>query len=214
MLPLKVLVADDHRLFRQGLVSLMHTREDLVQVIGEACSGHEAVRMAFELRPDVVLLDIYMPDSSGLEAARQIRRDMPDVAVVMLTSSDRDEHLYEAMHLGAAGYLLKDLDASELFDLLEGVAEGETALTRAMATRLLKAMAHQAETAEENHTALSEREVDVLRLVAQGYSNPQIAQELFISVNTVKSHIKNILMKLNLENRTQVARYAVETGLV
>jgi DNA-binding NarL/FixJ family response regulator len=214
MLPLKVLVADDHRLFRQGLVSLMHTREDLVQVIGEACSGHEAVRMAFELRPDVVLLDIYMPDSSGLEAARQIRRDMPGVAVVMLTSSDRDEHLYEAMHLGAAGYLLKDLDASELFDLLEGVAEGETALTRAMATRLLKAMAHQAETAEENHTALSEREVDVLRLVAQGYSNPQIAQELFISVNTVKSHIKNILMKLNLENRTQVARYAVETGLV
>jgi DNA-binding NarL/FixJ family response regulator len=214
MLPLKVLVADDHRLFRQGLVSLMHTREDLVQVIGEACSGHEAVRMAFELRPDVVLLDIYMPDSSGLEAARQIRRDMPDVAVVMLTSSDRDEHLYEAMHLGAAGYLLKDLDASELFDLLEGVAEGETALTRAMATRLLKAMAHQADAAEENHTALSEREVDVLRLVAQGYSNPQIAQELFISVNTVKSHIKNILMKLNLENRTQVARYAVETGLV
>ena len=214
MFPLRVLVADDHRLFRQGLVSLMNTRRDLVQVIGEASSGREAVLLARQLKPDVVLMDIYMPGGNGLEAAHAIRHEQPGVAIVMLTSSELDEHLFEAVRLGAAGYLLKDLDAGELFDLLDGVSRGEAAMTRAMAARLLKGIADKNQPYDDCQEPLSEREIDVLRLVAQGYSNPQIADELHISINTVKSHIKNILNKLNLENRTQVAAFAVQSGLV
>jgi DNA-binding NarL/FixJ family response regulator len=214
MLPLKVLVADDHRLFRQGLISIMRTRPDLVQVIGEACSGREAVEQAERLLPDVVLMDVYMPDCNGLQAAQMIRARQPQVAVVMLTSSELDEHLYEAVRLGAAGYLLKNLDATELFDLLLGVERGEAAMTRAMAARLLKGVANQSINSTRGEIALSEREIEVLRLVARGASNPQIAEELCITVNTVKSHLKNILEKLQLENRTQIAAYAVQTGLV
>jgi two-component system, NarL family, nitrate/nitrite response regulator NarL len=214
MLPLKVLVADDHRLFRQGLISIMRTRPDLVQVIGEACSGREAVEQAERLLPDVVLMDVYMPDGTGLQAAQIIRDRLPQIAVVMLTSSEQDEHLYEAVRLGAAGYLLKNLDATELFDLLLGVEHGEAAMTRAMAARLLKGVASQSINSARGEIALSEREIEVLRLVARGASNPQIAEELCITVNTVKSHLKNILEKLQLENRTQIAAYAVQTGLV
>ena len=214
MFPLKVIVADDHRLFRQGLVSLMKTRQDLVEVIGEASSGREAVSLAHRLRPDVVLMDILMPDGDGLSAAQSIRRELPQISIVMLTSSELEEHLFEAVRLGAAGYLLKDLDAGELFDLLDGVSRGEAALTRAMAARLLKGMSDRSTISAAGQETLSEREVEVLRLVAQGYSNPQIAEELYISINTVKSHIKNILTKLNLDNRTQVATFAVQHGFM
>lgn len=214
MLPMRVIVADDHRLFRQGLISLMSTRPDLVDVIGQASTGQDAVALARRLIPDAVLMDVYMPGGDGLQAAQAIRRELPQVAVVMLTSSEADEHVYEAMRLGAAGYLLKNLDASELFELLSDVAEGETAITRAMAARLLKGFAAHSVREERGEEQLTERETDVLRLVARGYSNPQIADELFISVNTVKSHLKNILTKLQLENRTQVAAYAVQVGLV
>jgi DNA-binding NarL/FixJ family response regulator len=214
MFPLRVIVVDDHKLFRQGLVSLMKTRSDLVQVVGEASSGREAVALTRHLQPDVVLMDIYMPDGDGIQAASIICHEMPDVSIIMLTSSDEDRHLFEAMQLGAVGYLLKDLDAAELFDLISGVPRGECAITRAMAARLLKGMARGGEANAGLPEPLSEREIEVLQLVAQGYSNPQIAEELCISINTVKSHIKNILGKLQLENRTQVATYAVQTGLV
>ncbi len=214
MLPLRVLVADDHRLFRQGLIGLMKTRRDLVEVVGEAATGSEAVRLAQYLRPDLVLMDIAMPEGDGLHAARVIRQTLPDVAVVMLTASELDEHLYEAVRLGAAGYLLKNLDAEELFDLLVGVARGEAALTRAMAARLLKNVARHTMDAETGAETLSAREVEVLRLVARGASNPQIAEALCITVNTVKVHLRNILDKLQLENRTQAAAYAVQSGLV
>jgi DNA-binding NarL/FixJ family response regulator len=214
MLPLRVLVADDHRLFRQGLIGLMKTRRDLVEVVGEAATGSEAVRLAQYLRPDLVLMDITMPGGDGLHAARVIRQTLPDVAVVMLTASELDEHLYEAVRLGAAGYLLKNLDAEELFDLLVGVARGEAALTRAMAARLLKNVARHTMDAETGAETLSAREVEVLRLVARGASNPQIAEALCITVNTVKVHLRNILDKLRLENRTQAATYAVQSGLV
>lgn len=213
MLPLKVLVADDHRLFRQGLISLMKTRPDLVQVVGEASTGRQAVQMAHLLQPDVVLMDIYMPEQDGLQAARELRHALPKVAVVMLTSSEQDEHLYEAMRLGAAGYLLKELDACELFDLLAGVERGEVAITRPMATRLLHDVARRAGRQERIEVTLTERELEVLRLVARGASNSHIADELCITINTVKSHLKNILSKLQLENRTQVAAYAVQAGL-
>ena len=205
---IKVLIADDHKLFRQGLIGLMRTREDLVQVIGEASTGIEAVQFAEQLRPDVILMDIYMPEMDGLEAAKEIRSRFPEIAIVMLTSSERDGHLYEAVQIGIAGYLLKSLDAAELFDLLSGVVKGETALTRAMAGKLLKAVANRLADGEKGEQALTERELYVLRLVASGATNSEIAEKLSISINTVKSHLKNILEKLQLENRTQAAIWA------
>lgn len=213
MTPLKVLVADDHRLFRQGLISLMKTRPDLVEVVGEAETGSEAVELTRHLNPDMVLMDIYMPNGNGLQAAKCILKQTSQVAVVMLTSSDLDEHLYEAVSLGVSGYLLKNLDAEELFDLITGVGRGEAAMTRAMAARLLKGVANRSNASHEEDV-LTEREIEVLRLVAQGASNPQIAKALCITVNTVKTHLRNILDKLNVENRTQAAAYAVQSGMV
>ncbi|KAA0276638.1 MAG: response regulator transcription factor [Anaerolineales bacterium] len=211
---IKVLIADDHKLFRQGLIGLMKTREDLVEVIGEAETGEEAIQLAERLNPDVILLDIYMPQTDGLQAAKEIRQRFPHIAVVMLTSSERDGHLYEAAQLGVAGYLLKSLDANELFDLLHGVTHGEPAMTRAMASKLLKSVANRMANEDKGEQSLTERELFVLRLVASGASNQEIADKLTISVNTVKSHIKNILEKLHLENRTQAATYALKHGLV
>jgi DNA-binding NarL/FixJ family response regulator len=213
-LPLRVVVADDHRLFRQGLIGLMHTRRDLVRVIGEASTGAEAVDLAEELRPDLVLMDISMPGLDGLQAARALRQARPEVAIVMLTASELDVHLYEAVQLGVSGYLLKSLDAEELFELLEAVARGEAALTRAMAARLLKSVAWHSANPDGVAEVLTEREIDVLRLVAGGLSNPQIAARLCITVNTVKVHLRNILDKLQLANRTQIATYALQNGLV
>lgn len=211
---IRVLIADDHKLFRQGLIGLMKTREELVEVIGEAETGEEAVRLAGELHPDVILMDIYMPQMDGLQAAKEIHIRFPAIAIVMLTSSERDGHLYEAVQVGVSGYLLKSLDASELFDMLTGVVNGETAMTRSMAGKLLKVVANRMADEEKGEQALTERELFVLRLVASGASNQEIAQKLSISVNTVKSHLKNILDKLQLENRTQAATYALKHGLI
>jgi len=211
---IKVLIADDHKLFRQGLIGLMKTRDDLVEVIGEAETGEDAVRQAEQLHPDVILMDIYMPHGDGLQAAKEIRSRFPEIAIVILTSSERDGHLYEAVQIGVSGYLLKSLDANELFELLSGVVKGEIAMTRAMAGRLLKAVANRAVDGEKGEQSLTERELFVLRLVASGASNMEIAQKSSISVNTVKSHLKNILEKLQLENRTQAATYAMKHGLV
>lgn len=214
MLPLKVMVVDDHKLFRQGLIGLMNTRPDIVQVIGEAGTGSEAFDLAQGLKPDVILMDILMPDGDGLQIAALIRKTLPQIAIVMLTSSELDEHLYQAVRIGVAGYLLKTLDADELFNLLIGIAHGEAAMTRAMAARLLKDVAKRAVHSEDGQAALTEREIQVLRLVAQGSSNPEIAENLCISINTVKTHLSSILHKLQLENRTQVATYAVQSGLL
>ena len=212
-IPLNVLIADDHRLFRQGLIGLMGTRPDLVHVVGEASTGNEAISLTEHYRPDVVLMDISMPDGDGLHAAAQIRQQMPNVRIVMLTASESDEQLLQAVRLGVSGYLLKSLDASELFDILDGVSHGEPALSRATAARLLKGMTRQDTTTSADLVNLTEREIEVLRLVAHGSSNPEIAATLCISVNTVKVHLRNLLHKLQLDNRTQAATYAVQTGL-
>lgn len=213
-MPIRVLLADDHKLFRQGMISLMRTHEDLVEVVGEAETGEEAIQLTEKLSPDVVLMDIYMSQMDGLQAAKEIRTRFPKVAIVMLTSSERDGHLYEAVRLGVAGYLLKSLDADELFELLEGVTRGEAAMTRSMAMRLLKGVADRMVDGESGEEALSEKELLVLRFVASGASNAEIAESLSISINTVKSHLKNILEKLQLANRTQAATYALKHGLV
>ena len=211
---IQVLIADDHKLFRQGLISLMKTRPDLVNVIGEAKNGKEAIQMAGEFKPDVILMDIYMPEGDGLQATKTIRKKYPDIAVVILTSSEKDGHLYEAVQLGVSGYLLKSLDADELFSMIEGVTKGEAAMTKSMATRLLKGVAQRVAQEESGDVSLTEKELLVLRLVASGASNPEIAENLSISINTVKSHIRNILEKLHLTNRTQAATYAIKRGLV
>ncbi len=213
-MPIKILIADDHTLFRQGLMGMMETREDLVQVVGAAATGREAVQLAEQLQPDVILMDISMPDGNGLQATQEIRARFPNIKIVMLTSSESDEHLYEAVQLGASGYLLKNLDAAQLFDLLSGVMRGEAAMTPEMASRLLKGIAKRSAHPEEGEEALTERELIVLRLVAVGATNSDIAEKLCISVNTVKTHIRNILDKLQLENRTQAANYAMDRGLV
>lgn len=210
---IRLLIADDHKLFRQGLISLMKTREDLVQVVGEAKTGSEAVLLAEKLNPDIVLLDIYMPDQNGLQAARDIKAHSPEVNIVILTSSEDDDHLNEAVDVGVSGYLLKNLDADELFDLLDGIRKGEAAITRSMAARLLKTVAHSWDK-DPNSGDLTDREIDVLRLVARGLSNSYIADELCVSINTVKTHLKNILNKLDLENRTQAAAYAFKSGII
>lgn len=213
-LPMRAVVADDHNLFRQGLIGLMDTRPDLVEVVGQAATGREAVALARELKPDIVLMDIAMPDGDGLQATGVIRQELPETAVVMLTASDADENLQEAVRLGASGYMLKSLDADELFELIAGVARGEAAITRTMAARLLKGLAAETEDTALAEDLLTEREIEVLRLVAQGVSNPDIAERLFITVNTVKTHLRNILEKLQVDNRTQAATYAVQKGLI
>lgn len=214
MLPMRVLVVDDHRLFRQGLISLMGTRPDLVEIVGQAETGREAILLIEQLRPDLVLMDIYMPDGDGLIATKKIRREYPNVKIVMLTASEDDAHVHDAVKLGVVGYLMKSLDAGELFDLIEGVERGEAAMTRAMAARLLKSVARRSIDEGKGEEALTEREVEVMRLLAHGASNPQIAEELNISINTVKTHISHILAKLQLENRTQAAAYAVQKRIV
>lgn len=210
---IRVLIADDHKLFRQGLISLMNTREDFVEVVGEVETGSDAVKMAKKLKPDIVLMDIYMPEGNGLDAARAIREQAPGVEIVMLTSSEEDEHLKEAVGIGVSGYLLKNLDRDDLFDMLGGVEKGEAAMTRTMAAKLLKTTAQERAATAEGEK-LTEREVEVLQQVARGASNADVAEKLGITINTVKTHLKHIYNKLKIENRTQAARYAMKTGLV
>jgi DNA-binding NarL/FixJ family response regulator len=213
-LPLKTIVADDHRLFRQGLISLMNARPDLVTVIGEAEHGAEAVEMCERLQPDLVMMDILMPQMDGLQAAKRILKLNPNTAIIMLTASSSNEHLGDALDIGVSGYLQKNLDSNELFDLILGITDDKVAITNTTASQIMKNMGfgrgRQSTTAEQ----LTSRELEVLRLAATGISNPQIAARLQISVNTVKAHIKSILDKLNLENRTQLAAYATRKGLI
>jgi DNA-binding NarL/FixJ family response regulator len=214
--PLRVLLVDDHILFRRGVQAVLATRPD-VEVVGEAADGLEAVAMARQTVPDVVLMDIKMPRCDGLEATRVIKQEMPHVNVFMLTVSENDEDLFEAIGSGAQGYLIKDLKAHQLFDALEGVVRGEAAFSGMIAARILKEFEKTGKGAGEvlgGTEPLTGREIDVLQLVAEGKSNQEIAQSLVISESTVKNHLRNILGKLHLRNRIQAAVYAVRQGLV
>ncbi|HJX38666.1 MAG TPA: response regulator transcription factor [Anaerolineae bacterium] len=214
--PLRVLLVDDHILFRRGVQAVLAARPDM-EVVGEAGDGLEAVALARETMPDVILMDIAMPGCNGLEATRRIKQEMPSVKVFMLTVSDHDEDLFEAIKSGAQGYLTKDLKAQQLFDALEGVARGEAAFSGLIAAKILREFEKSSSGTEEQLEAtdpLTRREIEVLQLVAQGKSNQEIAQSLVISESTVKNHLRNILGKLHLRNRVQAAVYAVRQGLV
>lgn len=210
----RVLIVDDHDLFRDGIASLLRARG--YEVVGEASDGLEAVARARELKPELVLMDIRMPNMSGLEATRLIKAEFPDAKVVILTVSDEEDDLFEAIKSGASGYLLKNLKADVFFGLIAGVASGDAPFSPKMATKMLKEFSRKPDTPktkETQHQSLTDRETEVLRLVADGRGNKEIAAELFITESTVKYHLRNILDKLHLENRFQVIAYAARRGL-
>jgi len=213
---MRVLIADDHPLFRDGLRSLLEARG--IEVVGEARNGREATDQARRLTPDVVLMDLAMPEVNGLAATRLISAELPAIKVVILTASEDDADLFEAIKSGAQGYLFKNLDSAEFFRLLEGVAHGEPALTPGLARKLLGEFARPApapRTPVEPPSELTEREREVLDLLIQGVTtNRELAERLVVTENTVKYHLRNILDKLHVQNRAQVVAYAVRQGMV
>ena len=212
---IRVLLVDDHLLFRKGLARLLDAQPDF-EVVGEAADGLEAIEQTWLLRPDLVLMDIRMPNCNGLEATRRIKDQMPDVHVVMLTVSDDEQDLTTAVRQGADGYLLKDLMPETLFQQLRGLMSGEAPISRGMTGKLFRQLAQRSQpTVQPAATAvLSERECQVLALIVQGCSNQEIGEELGIARNTVKNHLRSILAKLGVRNRAQAAAYAVSQGLV
>lgn len=205
---MRVLLVDDHALFREGLVSLLRTRG--IEVAGEASDGAEAIALARELAPDAILMDLTMPGMGGLEATRVITAEFPEIKIVMLTVSEADEDLFEAIRSGAHGYLVKSTPSADFFELLEALDRGETPLSRGLAGKIVRYLASGG---ASDTAPLTPREDQVLRLVAGGRTNHDIAEELSISDATVKFHMSNILTKLHLENRAQAVAFAHRHGL-
>ena len=213
--PLRVLLVDDHDLFRTGLRNLLE--EQGVEIVGEAADGGHAVRLVRELAPDVVVMDLNMPGVTGVEATRQVTTAAPLTRVVVLTISDQDADVLDAILAGACGYLMKDASIDELMAGIRAASIGESLISSHIAGKVLqrvRATSSQPEIEEAIRTELSDREIQVLKLIANGKDNSMIAGELHISPKTVKNHISNILMKLQIENRIQAAVYAVRSGIV
>lgn len=210
----RILLADDHPLFRDGVGALLRARG--FEIVGEATDGAQAVERARELKPDLILMDIHMPQIDGLAATRAIISEMPETRIVMLTVSDEDADLFEAIKSGAHGYLLKNTDTQTFFNLLEGVARGEPPISKQLAGKILKEFARKMANGngQTRQDILSEREQQVLGLVAEGLINRDIAARLNLSENTIKYHLKNILQKLHLHNRAQAVAYALKSGLL
>jgi two-component system NarL family response regulator len=214
-----VLIADDHALFRRGLEMVLDEEQD-IDLVGQASDGTEAVARARESLPDVVLMDIRMPKTSGIEAARAMKEAAPSAKIVMLTISDEEEDLFEAIRAGASGYLLKDIPLDEVADAVRAVHGGQSLINPSMAGKLLTEFATLARRDEEERPQqvpapkLTEREMEVLKLVARGMNNRDIAKELFISENTVKNHVRNILEKLQIHSRMEAVMIAVREKLI
>lgn len=210
---ISILIVDDHEVVRKGIHSYLETIKDF-DVVGEAESGETAVKMVSELIPDIVLLDLIMPGMDGVETTRRIKQISPRTQVVVLTSYHEDIHIFPALKAGAISYILKDMKMEKLVDALQRAVRHEVTLHPLVAERVLKNIRGDGNEENALFTELTERELDVLRLIANGMTNSQIAEKLVISENTVKGHVSNILSKLHLADRTQVAVYAWQSGIV
>jgi NarL family two-component system response regulator LiaR len=210
---ISILLVDDHSVVRQGVRAFLVTQPDLT-VVGEAASGEEAVKLAEQDVPDVILMDLIMPNMDGVEATRRVKQVSPRSQIVVLTSYHEDEHIFPALKAGALSYILKDVSAVELADAVRKAAAGEAVLHPRVAARVIKELQGRREDALNPFTELSERELEVLKLIADGMSNAEIAGKLVLSEKTVKGHVSNILSKLQLADRTQAAVYAWRQGVV
>ena len=212
---IRVLICDDHALFRRGLVMVLESEEG-IDVVAEAEDGEDAIKKAEDAAPDVILMDVRMPRMSGIEATRAIAGAVPSAKILMLTVSDEEEDLYEAVKAGATGYLLKEISIEEVANAIRAVVTGQSLISPSMASKLLLEFNNLAKAAEQKVLApkLTDRELQVLKLVAQGLSNREVAEHLFISENTVKNHVRNILEKLHLHSRMEAVVYAVREKLL
>ncbi len=214
---IRVLIVDDHALFRRGLQMVLEGEPD-IDVVGEASDGHEAIERAEATTPDVVLMDVRMPKRSGIEATRTIKDTLPSTKILMLTISDEEADLYEAIKAGASGYLLKEISIEEVASAVRQVQAGQSLISPSMASKLLNEFAAMVKRRDERTQVpgprLTERELEVLKLVAKGMNNRDIGAELFISENTVKNHVRNILEKLHLHSRMEAVVYAVREKLL
>lgn len=210
---IRVLLVDDHSLYRRGIAAAL-AEEESIEIVGEAADGLEGIEKTRELMPDVVVMDLLMPRCGGLEACQALQTELPQINVLVLTISDKESDLFSAIKFGAKGYLLKDAEAEDLAQAVVHIAKGGVIVSPSMASKLLTEFktgeVYQAEAA----SAVSQREVEILQLVAKGATNKEIASTLFISENTVKTHLRNIMDKLHLANRSQAAAYAIRAGLV
>lgn len=213
--PVRVVVVDDHELFRRGLIMLLGEDSD-IEVVGEASDGVTATELAISAAPDVVLLDVRMPRRTGVEACRAIKEAVPSAKIIMLTVSDEEADLYESVKNGASGYLLKDSSVEEVAQAIRVVNEGQSLISPSMAVKLIDEFKQMSKPEKEQGPALrlTERELEVLRLVAKGMNNREVAKELFISENTVKNHVRNILEKLQLHSRMEAVMYAMREKLL
>ncbi len=211
--PISVFIVDDHAVVRQGIRAFLQALPDM-EVVGEAENGTQAVELALQTAPDVVLMDLVMPDMDGVEATRRVKSASPRTQVVIFTSYYRDEYIFPAIRAGALSYILKDADPAELAEAIRKAAHGEAMLNPRVAARLVQEIQGVRSEDTNPFAELSERELEVLRLIANGASNKEIADQLVISEKTVKSHVSNILSKLHLVDRTQAAAYAWNKGIV
>ena len=211
--PITILLVDDHKVVRQGVRAFLEIQDDL-SVVGEADSGKEGVKLAEQFAPDVILMDLIMPGMDGVEATRLVKNVSPRSQIIMLTSHHQDEHIFPAIRAGALSYLLKDIDPDDLAEAVRKAADGEAVLHPRVAARVVQEINGSRSEEINPFTELSERELEVLKLIADGMSNAAIAERLIVSVKTVKSHVSNILSKLHLADRTQAAVYAWREGVV
>ncbi|MFQ5455146.1 MAG: response regulator [Nitrospirota bacterium] len=213
---MRILVVDDHTLFRKGIIGLLEKQDDM-EVVGEAINGVDGVEKAKELKPDVVLMDLMMPKMNGIKAAKAIKKEMSDIDIIMLTVSEDDENLFEAVKAGAKGYILKNVEPEQLVKSIGFLFKGEAVISRTMATKIISEFTQMAKKigpqTTEKTEELSPREKEILQHLSQGSTNKEIANTLYIAENTVKLHIRHILRKLHLKTRVQAALYTLTEGI-
>jgi two-component system, NarL family, response regulator LiaR len=210
---IRILLVDDHNVLRQGMAQVIESQPDMT-VVAQAGNGQDAVNLAVQHKPDVILMDINMPQMDGVEAARQVTAVHPETGIIILTMYRRDDYVFEAIKAGASGYLLKEVELDELLAAIRSVANGEAVIDSAIAGRVLAELRQPQKTVTKDEPVLSERDLEILQLLAQGLKNQEIADQLFISEKTVRNRLSLIFRRLHLENRTQAVLYAVRKGLI